>query len=143
MKAYLDSSVLVKVFKEERGSDIMIKTIEKIDRNKRWRAYSSKWSHLEVARALRKDGKTQELIAIDLQELRSHKITFESVTDALISAAEKLVSRTSLYAADCLHISTYDILNKKYGLDSFLCDDLHYDRLKPYLPVAKLDELEL
>ena len=121
----------------------MIRAIGRIDRDRRWSAYSSKWSYLEVARALKKDGKTPEVIALDLQELRSHNITFQSVTDELIINAEKLVGTSSLYAADSLHVSTFLSLNKTYTLDGFVCDDMHYERLKPYVPVIKLNQLRV
>jgi predicted nucleic acid-binding protein len=132
----------VKLFKEEPGSDRAIQVMATVDRKMDWAAYSSRWARIEVARALRKDRKPPEIVALDLQELQSHRIQFQPVSDALVAAAEQLVGATNLYAADALHVATYRFLEKTQGLDGFLCDDLHYARLKPHLPALKLDQLD-
>jgi predicted nucleic acid-binding protein len=121
---------LVKLSKAERGSDEIIKLVSILDKDPKWYAASSSWSFLEVARALRKDRKTRELIELDLRELRSHKISFLPVTDRIISEAESLVASTNTYAADAVHVSTYRDIAQRSRLDGFLCDDIHYERFK-------------
>jgi hypothetical protein len=88
---------LVKLFKAERSSDEIIKLVTILDKDPKWYAASSSWSFLEVARALRNDRKTRELVEVDLRELRSHKISFLPVTDRIISEAESLVASTNTY----------------------------------------------
>jgi len=69
LRLYLEPSVLVKLFKKERDSAKMIDLIGTIDSQGEWFACTSTWSTLEIARALRKDGKPKELIELDLREL--------------------------------------------------------------------------
>jgi len=95
-----------------------------------------------VARALRKDGKTKEIVELDLRELRSHRITFVPVSDKILSEAEKLVGATDLYAADAVHISTYRNLARRSRLEGFLCEDVHYERFKEQVPVRAIADLE-
>ncbi len=95
-----------------------------------------------MARALRKDGKTKEIIELDLRELRSHRITFAAVSDKIVSEAEKVIGETDLYAADAVHISTYRNLAKRFRLDGFLCEDVHYKRFKGQVPVREIADLE-
>jgi len=79
LRFYLEPSVLVKAFKLEENSDKIIDVINLFDRKEGWHGFTSKWSLLEVARALRKDGKPEELISLNLDELRRHEIVFASV----------------------------------------------------------------
>lgn len=51
MRLYLDSSVLVKLFKIESGSDGIVKIIAAMDKEQDWLGYTSRWSTLEIARA--------------------------------------------------------------------------------------------
>ena len=53
---------MVKLFKAKRGSDEIIELVGVLDKDPKWYAASSSWSFLEVARALRKDRKTRELV---------------------------------------------------------------------------------
>jgi hypothetical protein len=62
-----------------------------------------------VARALRKDHKTKEIIELDLRELRSHKISFVPVSDKICTEAEKVIASTNTFAADAVHVCTYRI----------------------------------
>ncbi|MCS4539890.1 MAG: hypothetical protein HYU03_04275, partial [Thaumarchaeota archaeon] len=66
----------------------MIRLLAKIDKDESWSAHTSMWSALEVARALRKDGKPSEIVKIDLRELRTHRIEFEPVTNEILSSSE-------------------------------------------------------
>jgi hypothetical protein len=79
---------------------------------------------------------------LDLRELRSHKIAFVSVSDKIISEAEKILGATDLYAADALHISTYRSLAQRSRLEGFLCEDVHYNRFKEEVPVRAIVDLE-
>lgn len=120
----------------------MIGLLAKVDKDERWSAYTSMWSALEVARALRKDGKPSEIVKIDLRELRTHRIGFEPVTNELLRASEKLVASTNLYAADSLHIATCENLNRTRPVSWFVCDDKHFERFKVHVRVIKLSDLK-
>ena len=133
---------MVKLFKAESGSDRAIRLVSLIDKKSSWYGISSRWSLLEVARALRKDGKTKEIVELDLRELRSHKIAFVSVSDIIISEAEKIIRATDLYAADAVHISTYRSVAQRSRLEGFLCEDVHYNRFKEEVPVRAIADLE-
>jgi hypothetical protein len=63
--------VLLKLFKKEDNSDRTIEITARTDNDGAWSACTSSWSFLEVARALKKDGKPKELIELDLREMRS------------------------------------------------------------------------
>ncbi len=132
---------MVKLFKAETGSDRVIRLVSLIDKNRKWYGTSSRWSLLEVARALRKDGKTKEIVELDLRELRTHRITFVPVSDKILSGTEKVIAATDLYAADALHISTYRNVAQRFRLDGFLCEDIHYDRFKEQVPVRSIGDL--
>ena len=134
---------MVKLFKAKRGSDEIIELVGVLDKDPKWYAASSSWSFLEVARALRKDRKTRELIELDLRELRSHKISFLPVTDRIISKAESLVASTNTYAADAVHVSTYRDIAERLHLDGFLCDDIHYERFKRQVPVKRIADIKV
>ena len=94
------------------------------------------------SRALRKDGKTREIVELDLRELRSHRITFVAVSDKILSGAERIIGASDLYAADAVHISTYRNLAKRSRLEGFLCEDVHYERFKEQVPVRAITDLE-
>jgi hypothetical protein len=74
LRLYLEPSVLVKLFKRAPDSGKMIDIVGAIDERRDWFACTSRWSLLEVARALKKDGKPKELIELNLKELRRHRI---------------------------------------------------------------------
>ncbi len=141
MKLYLEPSILVKMFKREEDSDKIIEIISGIDSKPEWAGYTSRWSFLEVARVLRKDGKPKELIELNLKELRSHKIMVEELTRRILSDAESLVSTQDIYASDALHVATFRSLQRKGGLDYFLSDDRHYERMLNILPVARIKDI--
>jgi len=126
MRLYLEPSVLVKLFKTEIGSNEIIKTIVAIDEKEDWAGYTSRWSTLEVARTLKKDGKPRELILVDLQELKRHKLSLVPVTNRIIDDAEKLAMSYNIYASDALHVATFEFLKKREKLERFLCDDVHF-----------------
>ena len=94
-----------------------------------------------MARALRKDGKTKEIVELDLRELRSHRITFVALSEKILSGAEKIIGATSLYAADAVHISTFRNIEQRSRLDGFLCEDVHYGRFKGQVPVRSITDL--
>src|SRR5260370_16784371 len=119
MRLYLEPSILVKLFKAESGSDEIIRLITLLDKEPKWYAASSRWSFLEVARALRKDHKTKEIIELDLRELRSHKIAFLPVSDRIISEAENLIASTNTFASDPVHVSTYNDIPQHSLLHSY------------------------
>ena len=91
-----------------------------------------------MARALRKDHKTKEIIELDLRELRSHEIAFLPVSDRIISEAENATASTNTFAADAVHVCTYKEIAQHSRLDGFLCDDIHYERFKPQAPVKTI-----
>jgi len=136
LRLYFDSSVLVKLYKQEEDSDVMDNIIQKIDKGE-WQGFSSKWTFLEITRALKKDRKPKEIITIDMEDLKLHKINFISLRDELIPIAERLIKETNLYAADAFHLATFEWINKSEKIDVFLCDDRHFGRLKAFVPVKK------
>lgn len=70
----------------------MVEIISSVDTRPDWAAYTSRWSSLEVARALRGDGKPKALIELDLKELRSHKIRLIDLSRRILSAAETFIT---------------------------------------------------
>jgi len=133
----------VKLFKSETGSDEMIQLVSILDKDPKWYAISSRWSLLEVARALRKDRKTKEIIELDLRELHTHKISFVPVSDKICSEAEKVIASTNTFAADAIHVCTYRDTSQRSRLDGFLCDDVHYEKFRGQVPVKTMGDLEL
>ena len=96
-----------------------------------------------MARALRKDHKTKEMNELDLQELRSHKISFVPVSEKICTEAEKIIASTNTFAADAVHVCTYRDTAQRSRLEGFLCDDVHYDRFRGQVPVKTIKDLEL
>ena len=143
MRLYLEPSVLVKLFKQERNTAKMIDIIDAIDQRAQWFACTSAWSPLEVARALRKDGKPKELIELNLKELRRHKISFVDVTRAILRKSENVISSRNIYASDALHAATFHSVSREKSLDGMLSDDKHYNRLRNVIKVLTLDEISL
>jgi predicted nucleic acid-binding protein len=130
LRFYLEPSVLVKLFKDETDSDKMREIVSRSDKGAGWSSYTSIWSFLEVARALKKDGKPKELIELDLRELRNHRIQFKPISSQILADAEKIVTEHNLYASDSVHAATYRNLSGTSRLDAFLTDDNHFRRLK-------------
>ena len=139
----MEPSVLVKLFKKEDDSAKMLDIIEAIDRGTQWFACTSAWSPLEVARALRKDGKPKELIELNLKELRRHNISFVDVTRVILRKSESVISSRNIYASDALHAATFHSVSRAKSLDGMLSDDRHYDRLKNIVKVLTLKEISL
>lgn len=121
----------------------MIRLVSILDKNPKWYGTSSRWSILEVARALRKDRKTKEIIELDLRELRSHRISFLPISDNVCSQAEKMIASTNTFAADAVHVCTYRETAQRSRLDGFLCDDTHYERFESQIPVKKISDLDI
>ena len=143
MRLYIDSSVLVKLFKMEVGSDKAIEVVATLDKEKSWVGFTSSWSTLEIARALKKDGKPKELILLNLRELKRHKISFVEVSDNLLKDAEDIIATHDLYASDALHVATFKTLETQGKVDDFLCDDAHFQRLKNLLKTVTLDQVRI
>jgi predicted nucleic acid-binding protein len=141
LRLYLEPSVLVKLFKNERDSAKMIEVIGAIDSKREWFGCTSSWSALEVARALKKDGKPKELIELNLKELRRHRIAFVGVTRAILEQSEKIVASRNIYASDAVHSATYAHVLRKLSLDGMLSDDRHLQRLRNLVPVITLDDV--
>ena len=143
MRLYLDSSVLVKLFKIETDSNTMVEILAAIGEERGWAGFTSQWSTLEIGRALKKDGKPRELILLNLRELRRHRVSFIEVSDDILKTAEDLVASYDLYASDALHVSTFKTLEKAEKLDGFLCDDTHFHRLKDMVKVITLGQVKV
>lgn len=143
MRLYLEPSILVKMFKNEQDSDKIIELLDLFDRKAEWSGFTLKWSLLEVARALKKDGKPEELISLDLDELGRHDIFFASVSDKMLEDAKNIITSYDVYASDALHVATFRFLDKSEKLEGFLCDDKHFNRLGNLIPVLKLNEIRL
>jgi predicted nucleic acid-binding protein len=143
MRLYLEPSVLVKLFKKEADSNLMAEIISKMDSNATWSAYTSSWSFLEVARALKKDGKPRELIELDLKEIRNHKVLFKPITQQIMHEAEKIVVEHNVYASDAVHAATYQNIQKSKQLDGFLTDDRHFARLGGLVKPQTIREISI
>jgi len=143
LRLYLEPSALVKLFKREHDSAKMIDLIAVMDEGKQWFACTSRWSFLEVARALKKDGKPKELIELNLKELMRHRITYLEVTRSIISQAQSLLASRNLYASDALHAASYVAAAKRQRLEAMLSDDRHFRRLGNMVKVMTLDEIQV
>ena len=141
MRLYLEPSLLVKLFKKEPDSNRMIELQGTIDERRDWFACTSRWSLLEVARALRKDGKPKELIELDLRELVRHKISLIEVTRKILSDSEIVIASHDIYASDALHVATYSHVAKMKRLDAMLSNDTHFKRLGTIVNVLTLSEV--
>jgi predicted nucleic acid-binding protein len=138
----LEPTVLVKLFKREHDSDRMLDIMEAVDTRPQWFGCTSVWSALEVARALRKDGKPRELIELNLKELRRHKISFLDITRPILRTSERIIAARSIYASDALHAATFQSVSRRKSLDGMLSDDRHYDRLKGMVEVLAIEEID-
>lgn len=96
-----------------------------------------------MARALKKDRKTKEIIELDLRELHTHKISFVPVSDRICSEAEKVIASTNTFAADAVHVCTYWETAQRSKLDGFLCDDTRYEKFKGRVPIKTIRDLKL
>jgi predicted nucleic acid-binding protein len=143
LRLYLEPSVLVKLFKREHDSAKMIDLIAIVDEKKQWFACTSRWSLLEVTRALRKDGKPKELIELNLKELMRHRITYLDVTRPIISEAQRILASNDFYASDALHAASYAAATKRQRLEAMLSDDRHFRRLGNMVKVVTLNELQV
>lgn len=143
MRLYFEPSVLVKLFKRERDSEKMINIIGAVNECRDWFGCTSRWSPLEVARALKKDGKPRELVDLDLKELRRHEISFIDVTRTILSDAERLLMMHNLYASDALHVATFMLATRSRQLDAMLTDDLHIKRLDGIVKVLGVNEIPI
>jgi predicted nucleic acid-binding protein len=118
LRLYIEPSVIVKLFKREPGSDKMIEVMGAIDERRDWVGCTSRWSLLEVARALKKDGKPRELIELNLKELKRHRMSFIDVTRTILSDAENMLASRNLYASDALHVATFALAARSRRLDA-------------------------
>jgi len=101
--------VLVKLFKREPDSERMIDVMGAIGEGGDWVGCTSRWSLLEIAGGLRKDGKPRELIELNLTELKRQKISFMDVSREILSEAVRMVALHNLYASDALHVATFTL----------------------------------
>ncbi len=137
----MEPSVLVKLFKREPNTGKMIDVVGAIDEGRDWYGCTSRWSLLEVARALKKDEKPRELIELDLRELRRHKITLIEVTKTILLDAEQMLISHNLYASDAVHLSTFRLARRQRRLDAMLTDDQHLRRFEGILTALTLDQV--
>jgi len=141
MRLYLEPSVLVKLFKKEPDSARMVDLLGAIDERRDWFACTSRWSLLEVARALKKDGKPRELIELNLKELKRHRVSLIEVTRKILSDSEIVIASHDIYASDALHLATYSHVARLKRLDGMLSDDRHFQRLGTIVSVLTLREV--
>jgi predicted nucleic acid-binding protein len=141
LRLYLEPSVLVKLFKREQDSAKMLDVIAAVDTEAQWFACTSAWSTLEVARALKKDGKPKELIELDLKELRRHKISFVDVSRLILKTSENIIASRNIYASDAIHAATFHSISRKKPLDGMLSDDRHFERLRGLIKILRLQEM--
>lgn len=137
----MEPSVLVKLFKKEPDTGKMIDIVEAIDERRDWFGCTSTWSLLEVARALKKDGKPKELVELNLNELRRHKVALIDVTRAILSDSARMIASYDLYASDALHAATFTCVARRRRLDAMLSDDRHFHRLGRIVKVLTLNEV--
>ena len=141
MRLYLEPSVLVKLFKKEPDSSRMVELLGAFDERRDWFACTSRWSLLEVARALKKDGKPGELIELDLKELKRHRVSLIEVTRRILSDAETVIASHGIYASDALHVETYSSFARAKRLDAMVSDDRHFRRLGQIVNVRTLSDV--
>jgi predicted nucleic acid-binding protein len=141
LRLYLEPSVLVKLFKKEPDSTRMVDLLDATGERRDWFACTSRWSLLEVARALKKDGKPRELIELNLRELKRHRISFIEVTRKILSESEIVIASHSIYASDALHVATYSSAARVKRLDAMLSDDRHFRRLRQIVRVLTLSDV--
>ena len=141
MRLYLEPSVLVKLFKKEPDSARMVDLLGTIDEQRDWFACTSRSSLLEVARALKKDGKPKELVELNLRELKRHRISFIAVTEKILLDSEILIASHGIYASDAVHVATYSSVARVKRLDAMLSDDRHLRRLGQIVNVLTLSEV--
>jgi predicted nucleic acid-binding protein len=141
----LEPSILVKLFKNEADSDKVIEIVSRVDEERdSWSACTSSWSFLEVARALKKDGKPAELIQLDLREMRNHKITYRPINREILSNAERILTEHNIYASDAVHAATYQkIQRSSKKLDGFLTDDKHFLRLREIVNPKRIRDISI
>ena len=132
--------MLVKLFKKEPDSGKMIDIVGAIDERRDWFGCTSRWSLLEVARALKKDGKPKDLIELNVKELRRHRIALIDVTRAILSNSESMIALHDIYASDALHAATFTSVASRRRLDAMLSDDRHFQRLGRIVKVVTLNE---
>jgi len=143
LRLYLEPSVLVKLFKRDPDSAKMIDVVGAIDERRDWFGCTSRWSLLEVARALKRDGKPKELIQLNLSELRRHSISFIDITRAILSDSEAILASQEVYASDAVHAATFTSLSRTKRLDAMLSDDIHLQRLGKIVKVLTLNEVSV
>lgn len=129
--------------KGEPDSGKMIDVVGAIDERRDWFGCTSRWSLLEVARALKKDGKPKEMIQLNLSELRRHRISFIHMTRAILSNSEAMLASHDIYASDALHAATFTSLSRTKRLDAMLSDDIHFQRLGKIVKVLTLNEISV
>jgi predicted nucleic acid-binding protein len=133
--------MLVKLFLKEQHSDKMFDIISRTDNEEDWMSFTSSWSFLEIARALKKSGKPKEIIELDLRELRSHRIYYQTITRKIFANAERIVAENNVYASDAIHAATFQDLERSKKLEGFLTDDRHFSRLKKIVNIKTIDAL--
>jgi predicted nucleic acid-binding protein len=143
LRLYLEPSVLVKLFKTENGSAKMVDVLSAVDRHRKWYACTSRWSLLEIARALRKDGKPRELIELNLGELRRHKIHLIELSRNILSQAESIVASHDVYTSDALHAATFAAVSAQRRLGGMLSEDTHFQRLGDIVKVLMLRDVTI
>lgn len=131
----------MKLFKREQDSAKMLEVVTAVDTQTPWFACTSAWSVLEVARALKKDGKPKELIELNLKELRRHKVSFIDISRQILKKAENLIEIRNIFASDALHAATFDAISGKKALDGMLTDDRHFERLEGLVKVLRLRDV--
>ena len=133
----------MKLFKREQDSAKMIDLIAVVNEDKQWFACTSRWSLLEVARALKKDRKPRELIELNLKELMRHRVTYLDVTRSIISRAQSILASRNIYASDALHAASYLAATQRQRLEAMLSDDIHFRRLGNMVKVLTLDDMQI
>lgn len=121
----------------------MLDLVAAIDSRREWFGCTSRWSTLEVARALKKDGKPRDLIELNLRELRRHRISLIDVTDRILSQSESILASRDIYASDALHAATFHDVTRKRPLDAMLSDDRHFQRIGDIVKVLTMRELSV
>lgn len=121
----------------------MIDVVGAVDARRDWFGCTSRWSLLEVARALKKDGKPKELIELNLGELRRHRVSFIDVTRTILLDSESVLASHDVYASDALHAATFTFVSRTRRLDAILSDDMHFRRLEGIVKVLTLDKISV
>lgn len=102
---YLDTSVAIKLYKEERFSesveDLLYQALQGTED-----VFTSRFTTLELIRAFQKAGIPDENIEVNLENFRDQPIVFLDLSESTLKLAERVIRLLRMYASDAIHVSS-------------------------------------